>query len=165
MRSRCWQLLRCSSVMSVIKGQLSSSTTCRRSWPHTLLLRCLIPSSVINSQWDRLWKTHTYMPKWAGYKEWASENKWTCFIIPLQKAINNKHGSNTPTHYLSKHSPAPAAEGSGLRAEPECYQSPEWHVHTQNINISMLTNQDKLLQGNRHSSTVVKRKPKNTLAL
>lgn len=101
MRSRCWQLLRCSSVMSVIKGQLSSSTTCRRSWPHTLLLRCLIPSSVINSQWDRLWKTHTYMPKWAGYKEWASENKWTCFIIPLQKAINNKHGSNTPTHYLS----------------------------------------------------------------
>lgn len=54
MRSRRWQLLRCSSVMSVIKGQLSNSTTCRRSWPHTLLLRCLIPSSVINSQCDRL---------------------------------------------------------------------------------------------------------------
>jgi len=80
-----------------------------------------------------------------------------CSIIPLQKAINNKHGSNTPTHTLSNtalHSPAPADEGSGLRAEPECYQSPEWDVQTQNINFSM----DKLLQGNRHSSKNSKKK-------
>lgn len=34
--------------------QLSSSSTCSRSWPHVLLLRWRIPSSVINSQWDKL---------------------------------------------------------------------------------------------------------------
>lgn len=46
-------------------------------------------------------RKHIHTPNWASYKEWASENKWTCFIIPLQKAINNKHGNNTPTHSLS----------------------------------------------------------------
>lgn len=97
--------------------------------------------------------THTHVE--------VSRRKQMCSIIPLQKAINNKHGSNTPTHTLSNtawHSPAPAGEGSGLRAEPGCYQSPEWDVQTQNINFSMPTNQDKPLQGNRHSSKAIKRK-------
>lgn len=54
MRSRLWQLFRCSSEASVIRGQLSSSITSRRSWAQGPLPRCLMPSSVISSQWDRL---------------------------------------------------------------------------------------------------------------
>lgn len=53
--SRLWQFSRCSRVTSVMSRQLSSSSTCSRSWPHVLLLRWRIPSSVINSQWDKLW--------------------------------------------------------------------------------------------------------------
>lgn len=53
--SKLWQFSRCSRVTSVMRRQLSSSSTCSLSWPHVLLLRWRIPSSVINSQWDKLW--------------------------------------------------------------------------------------------------------------
>lgn len=39
-----------------MRRQLSSSSTRSLSWPQVLLLRCRIPSSVMSSQWDRLWK-------------------------------------------------------------------------------------------------------------
>lgn len=52
--SRLWQLFRCSSEASVISGQLSSSTTSRRSWAQVPLPRCRMPSSVISSQCDKL---------------------------------------------------------------------------------------------------------------
>ena len=52
--SKLWQFSRCSRVTSVMRRQLSSSSTCSLSWPHVLLLRWRIPSSVINSQWDKL---------------------------------------------------------------------------------------------------------------
>lgn len=55
-RSRPRQFSRCSRATSVMRRQLSSSSTRSLSWPQVLLLRCRIPSSVMSSQWDRLWK-------------------------------------------------------------------------------------------------------------
>lgn len=52
--SRLWQLFRCSREASVIRGQLSSSITSKRSWAQAPLPKCRIPSSVISSQWDKL---------------------------------------------------------------------------------------------------------------
>lgn len=57
--SRLWQFSRCSRVTSVMRRQLSSSSTCSLSCPHVLLLRWRIPSSVISSQWDKLWNRET----------------------------------------------------------------------------------------------------------
>lgn len=53
-RSRLWQLFKCSNDASVMRGQLSNSITSRRSWAQAPLPRWRIPSSVINSQWERL---------------------------------------------------------------------------------------------------------------
>lgn len=53
-RSRPRQCSRCSRATSVMRRQLSNSSTCSLSWPQELLLRCRIPSSVMSSQWDRL---------------------------------------------------------------------------------------------------------------
>lgn len=52
--SRLWQLFRCSREASVIRGQLSNSITSRRSWAQAPFPRWRMPSSVINSQWDKL---------------------------------------------------------------------------------------------------------------
>lgn len=52
--SRLWQLFRCSREASVIRGQLSSSITSKRSWAQAPFPKCRIPSSVISSQWDKL---------------------------------------------------------------------------------------------------------------
>lgn len=50
MRCRLWQEIKCSSVASVINGQLSNSRTDKLSAAHEPAANCLIPSSVINSQ-------------------------------------------------------------------------------------------------------------------
>lgn len=55
---KLWQLIRCSRDASVIRGQLSNSSTAKCSEAHVEVLRCLMPSSVISSQCDKLcyWK-------------------------------------------------------------------------------------------------------------
>lgn len=58
-RSRPRQFSRCSRATSVMRRQLSNSSTRSLSWPQVLLLRCRIPSSVMSSQWDRLWNRET----------------------------------------------------------------------------------------------------------
>lgn len=58
---------------------------CSDVWFHHLLSTHSVTGS----------RKHTHTQKWAG------KNKCTCSIMPSQKAINNKHGSNTPTHSLS----------------------------------------------------------------
>lgn len=50
-----WQEWRCSRAWSVMRGQLSSSRTERCSVEHAEVPRCRMPSSVISSQWERLW--------------------------------------------------------------------------------------------------------------
>lgn len=52
--SKLWQLFRCSREASVIKGQLSSSITSKRSCAQAPFPKWRIPSSVISSQWDKL---------------------------------------------------------------------------------------------------------------
>lgn len=61
-RSKPRQFSRCSSAASVTRRQLSSSNTRSLSCPHVLLLRCRIPSSVMSSQWDKLWEGKKYVP-------------------------------------------------------------------------------------------------------
>lgn len=61
-RSKPRQFSRCSSAASVTRRQLSSSSTRSLSCPHVLLLRCRIPSSVMSSQWDKLWGGKKYVP-------------------------------------------------------------------------------------------------------
>lgn len=73
-RSRLWQLFRCSSEASVIRGQLSSSITSRRSWAQGPLPRCLMPSSVISSQCDRLYR-NTVVPTQELYYSTVWESK------------------------------------------------------------------------------------------
>ena len=46
--------MRCSKEVSVIKGQLSKSNRVKCSDAQGDVPKCLIPSSVINSQWDKL---------------------------------------------------------------------------------------------------------------
>lgn len=60
-RSSPRQFSKCSRATSVMRRQLSSSRTRSLSWPQVLLLRCRIPSSVMSSQWDRLWKGKEHM--------------------------------------------------------------------------------------------------------
>ena len=47
-----------SRALSVMSGQLSSSNTCKVS-EHAPLVRCLIPLSVILSQWERACEINT----------------------------------------------------------------------------------------------------------
>lgn len=55
---RCnpWQPIKCSSEESVMRGQLSSSMTWRCSVEQPLVPMWRMPSSVISSQWDNVWK-------------------------------------------------------------------------------------------------------------
>lgn len=71
MRCRLWQDTKCSSVRSVIRGQLSSSSTDRISAAQLPVVRCRIPSSVISSQCDRVyWKaTRLNSVHWSGLLE------------------------------------------------------------------------------------------------
>lgn len=55
-RWRLWQDVRCSKETSVIRGQLSNSRIVKFSAAHGDVDKCLIPSSVINSQWESVWK-------------------------------------------------------------------------------------------------------------
>jgi len=53
-RSSDWHAIKCSNDASVMSGQLSSSNTVSCSVEQGLEPRCRIPSSVINSQCDKL---------------------------------------------------------------------------------------------------------------
>jgi hypothetical protein len=55
MRWRLWHEMRCSREASVISGQLSSSRTVKFSAAQGDVPRWRMPSSVMSSQWDRLW--------------------------------------------------------------------------------------------------------------
>lgn len=55
-RCKLWHDTKCSSVWSVINGQLSSSNTDKLSAAQLPAANCRIPSSVINSQCDNVWK-------------------------------------------------------------------------------------------------------------
>lgn len=119
--------------MSVIRGQLSSSTTWSRSWPHTLLLRCLIPSSVISSQCERLCSIQDYK---------HTKEKVPCnynflkkiFLVIFQTLFIYIYHART--HIQNRmHSPGPGAEGSGLKVEPVCCQWPAKSHKIQNTKL------------------------------
>lgn len=57
MRCRLWHETKCSSVRSVINGQLSSSSTERLSAAQLPEVKWRIPSSVISSQCERVYRT------------------------------------------------------------------------------------------------------------
>lgn len=70
-RCRLWHETKCSSVRSVIKGQLSSSSTERLSAAQLPEVKWRIPSSVISSQCERVYKTEG--------ETWISFYNVTCF--------------------------------------------------------------------------------------
>lgn len=53
-RCKLWHVTKCSSVWSVINGQLSNSNTDKLSAAQLPAANCLIPSSVISSQCDNV---------------------------------------------------------------------------------------------------------------
>ena len=122
-----------SRALSVMRGQLSSSSTCKVS-EHAPLVRCLIPLSVILSQWERACEINTTVktinnPMWRQYRPWVE------FV----------HDCSSP-HLLV---PPVQLMGSGIGQNAHCkvgewlginlaMQSVGWHVimsvHVENTN-------------------------------
>lgn len=89
MRCKLWQLMRWFNVESVSSGQLSSSSTVSVSVAHRLPLSMPIPSSVISSQWERLYTHHSAFLRYINNKQLISKQH------VLQKHYSCEHYSET----------------------------------------------------------------------
>lgn len=83
MRYKLWQDTKYSNVWSVIKGQLSNSRTDKLSAAQLPAANCLMPSSVMSSQWDNVWndiKRTEYSGKYTKTPSWILNYH---FILPI----------------------------------------------------------------------------------